>query len=78
MLILPSGLLLSEVTASSLVKVDMKGQVIDSGSTSLGICLEEVSLHSALYLARDNINCVVHIASSSAVTVTIPLSLVYL
>jgi len=70
MLITPSGLLFNEVTASSLTKVNMSGNVVDSGSTSLDVCRDEVSLHSALYAARDNVNCVVHVASPSAVMVS--------
>ena len=33
----PFGLLFSEVTASSLIKCDLKGNVIDEGCTNLGI-----------------------------------------
>ncbi|XP_042603763.1 alpha-adducin-like [Cyprinus carpio] len=36
-LIVPFGLLYSEVTASSLVKINLQGEIVDRGSTNLGV-----------------------------------------
>lgn len=48
-LINPFGLLYPEITASSLVKINLKGDVIDTGSTNLGInqviCIKKYMLN---------------------------------
>ncbi|XP_057561436.1 alpha-adducin isoform X2 [Hippopotamus amphibius kiboko] len=60
-LIVPFGLLYSEVTASSLVKINLQGDVVDRGSTNLGVNQAGFILHSAIYAARPDVKCVVHI-----------------
>ncbi|XP_029462611.1 alpha-adducin [Rhinatrema bivittatum] len=60
-LIVPFGLLYSEVTASSLVKINLQGDVVDRGSTNLGVNQAGFTLHSAIYAARPDIKCIVHI-----------------
>ncbi|XP_072593743.1 alpha-adducin isoform X3 [Vulpes vulpes] len=60
-LIVPFGLLYSEVTASSLVKINLQGDVVDRGSTNLGVNQAGFVLHSAIYAARPDVKCVVHI-----------------
>ncbi|KAK3739817.1 hypothetical protein QZH41_009063 [Actinostola sp. cb2023] len=67
----PFGLLYSEVTASSLVKVDLQGNIIDGGSTSLGINKPGLVLHSAIHGARKDIKCVVHLHQPACVAVGI-------
>jgi len=69
-LIAPYGMLHHEVTASNLVKVDMRGDVLDPGSTTLGINKTGFSLHSAIYASRPDIKCVVHIRCVPAVSVS--------
>lgn len=59
-LINPFGLLYREITASSLVKVDLSGQIVDAGSTTLGINPAGYLLHSAIHGARPDLKCVVH------------------
>jgi adducin len=44
----PFGLLYSEVTASSLETIDLDGEVLEHGSTSLGINKAGFILHSFL------------------------------
>ena len=56
----PFGLLYSEVTAGSLVKVNLDGEVIDGGSTKLGINRPAFLIHSAIHRARPDIRCVLH------------------
>ncbi|XP_068560836.1 alpha-adducin isoform X5 [Cebidichthys violaceus] len=69
-LIIPFGLLYSEVTASSLVKVNFQGEIIDRGSTNLGVNLAGFNLHSAIYAARPDIKCVVHIHTAAGAAVS--------
>jgi len=59
----------NEVTASSLMKVNMQGAVTDVGSTMYGVDDAAVSLHSAAYSASDRAVCVIHIASSAVLSV---------
>lgn len=59
-LINPFGLLYNEITAGSLVKVDMQGNVVDRGNTALGVNLAGFILHSAIHAARPDIKCIVH------------------
>ncbi|XP_060102124.1 alpha-adducin isoform X8 [Heteronotia binoei] len=69
-LIVPFGLLYSEVTASSLVKINIQGDVIDRGSTNLGVNQAGFTLHSAIYAARPDIKCVVHIHTPAGAAVS--------
>ncbi|XP_039694202.1 alpha-adducin isoform X3 [Pteropus medius] len=69
-LIVPFGLLFSEVTASSLVKVSLQGDIIDRGSTNLGINQAGFMLHSAIYAARPDVKCLVHIHTPAGAAVS--------
>jgi len=69
LLIAPHGLMYDEVTASSLVKVSMNGDVIDDGTTTFGVDVTSVLLHAAVYSASNNIKCVLHIASPAVLSV---------
>ncbi|XP_077334014.1 alpha-adducin isoform X7 [Lithobates pipiens] len=69
-LIVPFGLLYSEVTASSLVKVNLQGELIDRGSTNLGVNKAGFTLHSAIYAARPDIKCIVHIHTPAGAAVS--------
>eukprot|EP01100_Stratorugosa_tubuloviscum_P003597 TRINITY_DN1874_c0_g5_i1.p1 TRINITY_DN1874_c0_g5~~TRINITY_DN1874_c0_g5_i1.p1 ORF type:complete len:355 (-),score=134.78 TRINITY_DN1874_c0_g5_i1:77-1141(-) len=59
-LINPFGLLYSEISASSLIKIDCSGNIIDQGNTNLGVNRAGFVIHSAIHLARDDLNCVMH------------------
>ena len=54
------GLHYSEVTASNLVKVNLEGNIIDPGSTQLGINKAGYVIHSAIHEARKDIRCIIH------------------
>ncbi|XP_055988727.1 alpha-adducin isoform X6 [Sorex fumeus] len=69
-LIVPFGLLYSEVTASSLVKINLQGDVVDRGSTNLGVNQAGFTLHSAIYAARPDAKCVVHIHTPAGAAVS--------
>ncbi|XP_063086443.1 alpha-adducin isoform X2 [Cavia porcellus] len=69
-LIVPFGLLYSEVTASSLVKINLQGDVVDRGSTNLGVNQAGFTLHSAIYAARPDVRCIVHIHTPAGAAVS--------
>ena len=59
-LINPHGLLFDEVTASSLLKVDLDGNVLYQQQDEYGLHRAGFVIHSALYLARPDINAAMH------------------
>ncbi|KAK1788486.1 hypothetical protein P4O66_016909, partial [Electrophorus voltai] len=69
-LIVPFGLLYSEVSASSLVKINLQGEMIDRGSTNLGVNQAGFTLHSAIYAARPDVKCIVHIHTPAGAAVS--------
>uniref|UniRef100_A0A3Q3FZR9 Alpha-adducin n=1 Tax=Labrus bergylta TaxID=56723 RepID=A0A3Q3FZR9_9LABR len=69
-LIVPFGLLYSEVTASSLVKINIQGEIVDRGSTNLGVNQAGFTLHSAIYAARPDVKCIVHIHTPAGAAVS--------
>ncbi|XP_010874924.1 beta-adducin isoform X4 [Esox lucius] len=69
-LVLPDGLAYGEVTASSLVKVNILGEVVERGSTTLGIDLDSFSLHSAIYSTRPDVRCLLHLHTPATAAVS--------
>lgn len=69
-LVLPDGLAYSEVTGSSLVKVNILGEVVEKGSTNLGVDMEKFSLHSAIYSARPDVRCLLHLQTPASAAVS--------
>jgi ribulose-5-phosphate 4-epimerase/fuculose-1-phosphate aldolase len=68
-LINPYGLMFDEITASSLVKIDHDGNVIDD-TTGLGINHAGFVIHGAVHKARPEINCVIHTHTRAGVAVS--------
>lgn len=66
----PFGLQYHEITASSLLKVDMQGNVIDPGTTNFSYNRSGFVLHSAIHAARPDIKCVIHIHYPTCVAVS--------
>jgi ribulose-5-phosphate 4-epimerase/fuculose-1-phosphate aldolase len=67
-LINPYGMLFDEITASSLVKVDLAGRkVMDS---PYEINPAGFTIHSAIHAARDNARCVLHVHTLDGVAVS--------
>ncbi|KAF1751608.1 hypothetical protein GCK72_018162 [Caenorhabditis remanei] len=64
------GQLYCEISASSLIKVDLDGTVIDGGSTHFGVNQAGYVLHSAVHNARPEVKCVVHLHHPSVVAVS--------
>jgi ribulose-5-phosphate 4-epimerase/fuculose-1-phosphate aldolase len=67
-LINPYGFLFGEITASSLVKVDLEGRkVLDSPHE---VNPAGFTIHSAIHAARDDAQCVLHVHSVNGVAVS--------
>src|SRR5215470_1766082 len=67
-LINPYGMLFEEITASSLVKVDLEGKkVMDS---PYEINPAGFTIHSAIHAAREDAKCVLHVHSLNGVAVS--------
>ncbi len=67
-LVNPYGLLFDEITASSLVKVNLGGEVADDARGSINPA--GFTIHSAVHEARPDVDCVVHLHTPSGVAVS--------
>jgi ribulose-5-phosphate 4-epimerase/fuculose-1-phosphate aldolase len=67
-LINPYGLMFEEMTASSLVKIDLKGNVLQE--TPFPINPAGFTIHSAVHGARHDIQCVMHTHTLNGVAVS--------
>jgi ribulose-5-phosphate 4-epimerase/fuculose-1-phosphate aldolase len=54
------GLLYKEITASSLVKIDLEGNIIWKPDTDYGINKSGYVIHGAIHQARPEVKCVLH------------------
>ncbi|XP_037945818.1 protein hu-li tai shao [Teleopsis dalmanni] len=69
-LVNPYGLLFHEITASSLNKVDMQGNIIEQGTTNFGVNKSLFILHSAVHAARPDIRCAIYVGCSAVVAIS--------
>ncbi|XP_049591380.1 adducin 3 (gamma) b isoform X1 [Syngnathus scovelli] len=69
-LISPRGLSFAEVTAATLVKVNMIGDVVDQGSTDLGIDHFGFAPHAAIYAMRPDLKCIIHVHTPATAAVS--------
>ena len=67
-LINPLGFLFNEITASSLVKVDLDGKILSE--TDYQINPAGFTIHSAVHRARPNVGCVMHLHTDDGVAVS--------
>jgi ribulose-5-phosphate 4-epimerase/fuculose-1-phosphate aldolase len=67
-LINPYGMMFEEITASSLVKVDIEGNIVMD--TPYPINPAGFTIHGAIHAARDNAHCVLHVHSINGVAVS--------
>jgi ribulose-5-phosphate 4-epimerase/fuculose-1-phosphate aldolase len=67
-LINPYGMLFSEITASSLVKVDLAGRKVDDSPHDVNPA--GFTIHSAVHAAREDAVCVLHTHSVNGVSVS--------
>jgi ribulose-5-phosphate 4-epimerase/fuculose-1-phosphate aldolase len=67
-LINPYGMMFEEITASSLIKIDLEGKkVMDS---PFEINPAGFTIHSCIHAAREDVSCIVHIHSLNGVAVS--------
>src|SRR5689334_10749899 len=66
-LINPFGFWYREVTASSLVKVDLDGNAVDAGSWPINRA--GFVIHSAIHGARDDAHCIMHTHTTAGMAV---------
>jgi ribulose-5-phosphate 4-epimerase/fuculose-1-phosphate aldolase len=59
-LINPYGLHYSEITASSLYKIDLDGNIVLKPALDYGINVAGYVIHSAIHAARHDVDCVIH------------------
>ncbi|XP_065289269.1 protein hu-li tai shao isoform X10 [Dermacentor albipictus] len=69
-LVNPFGLLYHEVTASSLLKLDMQSNVIDSGTTTFHFNRPAYMVHAAIHANRPDIKCIIHLQHPPCVAVS--------
>ena len=67
-LINPYGLLFEEITASSLVKVNLDGEIV--APTAYFINPAGFTIHSAIHAAREDAHCVIHLHTDAGVGVS--------
>jgi ribulose-5-phosphate 4-epimerase/fuculose-1-phosphate aldolase len=67
-LINPYGLLFDEITASSLVKIDLNGEKVQE--TPYPVNPAGFTIHSALHMNRDDAHCIIHLHSTDGVAVS--------
>ncbi len=68
-LINPYGLMFDEITASSLVKIDGDGKIIDD-PLDMGVNEAGFVIHSCMHRARPEIHCVIHTHTRAGVAVS--------
>lgn len=67
-LINPYGLFFEEITASSLVKIDLDGRPVEDSPH--GVNPAGFTIHSAIHAARDDAHCVMHLHTDAGVAVS--------
>lgn len=67
-LINPYGMFFEEITASSLVKVDLDGNVVNE--TEALVNPAGFTIHSAVHMAREDAKCVMHVHTDDGVAVS--------
>ena len=70
-LINPFGMLYEEITASSLIKVDLAGNVIANANPEYSINLPGYVIHSAIHGARPDVGCVLHTHTNAGMAVSV-------
>ncbi|XP_030319974.1 beta-adducin [Calypte anna] len=69
-LVAPQGLASSEVTAASLVKVNVLGAVVEPGSTGFAPDTRSFGLHAAIYAARPDARCIIRLHTPATAAVS--------
>jgi ribulose-5-phosphate 4-epimerase/fuculose-1-phosphate aldolase len=69
-LINPHGMLFDEITASSLLKVDLDGKVLYQPDGDYGLQIAGFVIHSALYQGRADVNAAMHTHTTAGMAVS--------
>ncbi len=64
------GLLYREITASSLVKIDVEGNIVWKPDTDYGINRSGFVIHGAIHRARPGVQCVIHTHTRAGMAVS--------
>jgi ribulose-5-phosphate 4-epimerase/fuculose-1-phosphate aldolase len=64
------GMTYDEITASSLVKIDFDGKVVQDSGTGYGVNLAGFVIHSAIHLGLEHVACVAHTHSPAGMAVS--------
>jgi ribulose-5-phosphate 4-epimerase/fuculose-1-phosphate aldolase len=65
------GVLFHEVTPDDLVKIDPQGEVVDGrGADAPAINVAGFTIHSAVHMARHDLNCVIHTHTADGIAVS--------
>jgi ribulose-5-phosphate 4-epimerase/fuculose-1-phosphate aldolase len=68
-LINPFGWLYEEITASSLITIDLEGRILLNPHPDLGINAAGYVIHSAIHRARPDVACVIHTHTTAGIAV---------
>ena len=69
-LINPYGFMYEEITASSLIKITVEGDVLDNPHTDMDVNQAGYVIHSAVHGARSDVGCVIHTHSRAGMAVS--------
>src|SRR5258706_11982308 len=64
------GLLYKEITASSLVKIDVEGNIVWKPETDYGINKSGYVIHGAIHKARADVKCIIHTHTRAGMAVS--------
>src|SRR5262245_8567461 len=64
------GMTYDEITASSLVKIDFDGKVMQDSGTGYGVNLAGFVIHSAVHRGRHDVACVIHTHTPAGMAVS--------
>ena len=64
------GLLYDEITASSLIKIDLDGEIIERPPFDYGVNRAGFVIHSAIHRARHDVDCVIHTHTAAGMAVS--------
>ena len=64
------GMLYEEVTASSLIKVDLAGSIVEKPDHGYSVNAAGYIIHSAVHEAREDAHCVIHTHTPAGITVS--------
>ena len=69
-LINPYGLAYEEMTASSLIRIDLEGNIVGSADAGYGVNRAGFVIHSCIHRARPDVGCVIHTHTPAGMAVS--------